>query len=171
MSRASSMNHGAVFAGLLFWSWVWGIWGMLLAVPMMMAIKVICDHVEPLRRSHTYLASETFQYSPPRSGSRTRSMRVEIDRTAGDGWAASRHLEDGAASLAAVRSGARSMARLRASLATMVAEPSSHARPGGQKWLAVLIEVAPPTPNPGAIAGSGAQTPGGPRQLDSSSRC
>lgn len=49
MSRASSMNQVAVFAGLLFWSWVWGIWGMLLAVPMMMVIKVICDHVEPLQ--------------------------------------------------------------------------------------------------------------------------
>ena len=48
MSRASSMNQVAVFAGLLFWSWVWGIWGMLLAVPMMMVLKVICDHVEPL---------------------------------------------------------------------------------------------------------------------------
>jgi predicted PurR-regulated permease PerM len=49
MGRASSMNQIAVFAGLLFWSWVWGIWGMLLAVPMMMVIKVICDHVEPLQ--------------------------------------------------------------------------------------------------------------------------
>ena len=48
MSRASSMNQVAIFAGLLFWSWVWGIWGMLLAVPMMMVLKVICDHVEPL---------------------------------------------------------------------------------------------------------------------------
>jgi predicted PurR-regulated permease PerM len=47
MGRASSMNQVAVFAGLLFWSWVWGIWGMLLAVPMMMVVKVICDHVEP----------------------------------------------------------------------------------------------------------------------------
>jgi len=49
VSRASSMNQVAVFGGLLFWSWVWGIWGMLLAVPMMMVIKVICDHVEPLQ--------------------------------------------------------------------------------------------------------------------------
>ena len=49
MSRASSMNQVAIFAGLLFWSWAWGIWGMLLAVPMMMVIKVICDHVEPLQ--------------------------------------------------------------------------------------------------------------------------
>ncbi len=49
MSRASSMNQVAVFAGLLFWSWAWGIWGMLLAVPMMMVVKSICDHVEPLQ--------------------------------------------------------------------------------------------------------------------------
>ncbi len=57
MSRASSMNRVAVFAGLLFWSWVWGIWGMLLAVPMMMTIKVICDHVEPLQPA-AHLLSE-----------------------------------------------------------------------------------------------------------------
>jgi predicted PurR-regulated permease PerM len=43
------MNQIAVFAGLLFWRWAWGIWGMLLAVPMMMVVKVICDHVEPLQ--------------------------------------------------------------------------------------------------------------------------
>ncbi len=49
LSRASSMNQVAIFASLLFWSWVWGVWGMLLAVPMMMVIKVICDHVEPLQ--------------------------------------------------------------------------------------------------------------------------
>jgi predicted PurR-regulated permease PerM len=49
MGRASSMNQVAVFAGLLFWSWVWGIWGMLLAVPLMMVIKVVCDHVEALQ--------------------------------------------------------------------------------------------------------------------------
>jgi predicted PurR-regulated permease PerM len=49
MGRAPSMNQVAVFAGLLFWSWVWGIWGMLLAVPMMMVAKVVCDHVESLQ--------------------------------------------------------------------------------------------------------------------------
>jgi predicted PurR-regulated permease PerM len=49
VGRAASMNQIAVFAGLLFWSWAWGIWGMLLAVPMMMVVKVICDHVEPLQ--------------------------------------------------------------------------------------------------------------------------
>jgi predicted PurR-regulated permease PerM len=49
LGRAASMNQVAVFVGLLFWSWVWGVWGILLAVPMMMVVKVVCDHVEPLQ--------------------------------------------------------------------------------------------------------------------------
>ena len=49
MGRVAAMNRVAVFVGLLFWSWAWGVWGLLLAVPMMMSIKVICDHVEDLK--------------------------------------------------------------------------------------------------------------------------
>jgi predicted PurR-regulated permease PerM len=46
MGRVAQMNHVAVFAGLLFWSWMWGVWGLLLAVPMMMVFKAVCDRVE-----------------------------------------------------------------------------------------------------------------------------
>ena len=49
IGKVASMNRVAVFVGLLFWSWAWGVWGMLLAVPMMMSIKVICDHVDDLK--------------------------------------------------------------------------------------------------------------------------
>jgi predicted PurR-regulated permease PerM len=49
MSRVAQINTVTIFAGLLFWSWLWGIWGMLLAVPIMMAIKVVCDRVEDLQ--------------------------------------------------------------------------------------------------------------------------
>jgi predicted PurR-regulated permease PerM len=49
MGRAASMNQVAVFAGMIFWSWTWGVWGLLLAVPMMMVVKVVCDRVEPLQ--------------------------------------------------------------------------------------------------------------------------
>jgi predicted PurR-regulated permease PerM len=48
MGRAASMNPAAVFVGLLFWGWVWGIWGVVLAVPMMMLVKSVCDHIEDL---------------------------------------------------------------------------------------------------------------------------
>jgi len=49
MSRAAQMNPVAIFIGLLFWSWIWGIWGTVLAVPMLMMLKAICDHVEDLQ--------------------------------------------------------------------------------------------------------------------------
>jgi predicted PurR-regulated permease PerM len=49
MSRASQMNPVAIFVGLLFWSWVWGVWGTILAVPMLMALKAVCDRVEDLQ--------------------------------------------------------------------------------------------------------------------------
>jgi predicted PurR-regulated permease PerM len=49
MGRASSMNAAAVFIGLSFLGWIWGIWGLLLAVPIMMAVKAVCDHVEDLK--------------------------------------------------------------------------------------------------------------------------
>ena len=49
MSRAAQMNPVAIFVGLLFWSWVWGVWGTILAVPMLMTVKAICDRVEDLQ--------------------------------------------------------------------------------------------------------------------------
>jgi len=49
MSRAARMNPVAIFVGLLFWSWVWGIMGTILAVPMLMAVKAVCDRVEDLQ--------------------------------------------------------------------------------------------------------------------------
>jgi predicted PurR-regulated permease PerM len=48
-SRAAQMNAVAVFVGLLFWGWVWDVWGMLLAVPMLMVLKTVCDHVEDFK--------------------------------------------------------------------------------------------------------------------------
>ena len=49
MSRAARMNPVAIFVGLLFWSWIWGIAGAVLAVPMLMMIKAVCDHIEDLQ--------------------------------------------------------------------------------------------------------------------------
>lgn len=49
MGRAARMNTPAVFVSLLFWGMLWGGWGLLLAVPIMVAIKTVCDHVERLK--------------------------------------------------------------------------------------------------------------------------
>ena len=48
-SRTARTNEVAVFIGLIFWSFVWGIWGTLLAVPMLVAVKAYCDHIEDLK--------------------------------------------------------------------------------------------------------------------------
>ncbi len=48
-SRAGKMNAVAVFVGLLFFGWLWGVWGLLLAVPMLMAVKAVCDRIEEFR--------------------------------------------------------------------------------------------------------------------------
>jgi predicted PurR-regulated permease PerM len=47
--RIAKMNPAAVFIGLLFWGWLWGIWGLLLGVPIIVVIKVIAEHVEGLQ--------------------------------------------------------------------------------------------------------------------------
>lgn len=44
--RITRMNPAAIFISLLFWSWLWGVWGALLAVPITGMIKVVCQHVE-----------------------------------------------------------------------------------------------------------------------------
>jgi predicted PurR-regulated permease PerM len=43
------LNGTTVLVALVYWGWVWGIIGLLLAVPVTSAFKVICDHIEPLR--------------------------------------------------------------------------------------------------------------------------
>jgi predicted PurR-regulated permease PerM len=48
-SRATRMNPVAVFAGVLAWGWLWGIWGLFLGVPILVVIKVICDRVDEFK--------------------------------------------------------------------------------------------------------------------------
>jgi predicted PurR-regulated permease PerM len=49
VGRAVRMNQVAVFVGLLFWTWMWGVVGLLLAVPMLAIVKSVCDRVEDLK--------------------------------------------------------------------------------------------------------------------------
>lgn len=48
MGRRLTLNPVAVFVGLAFWWWVWGVAGALLAVPLLAAFKICCDHLERL---------------------------------------------------------------------------------------------------------------------------
>jgi predicted PurR-regulated permease PerM len=46
--HSARVNPVAVFIGFLFWGWLWGIWGMLLAMPLLMIIRTVADNVEDL---------------------------------------------------------------------------------------------------------------------------
>jgi predicted PurR-regulated permease PerM len=44
--RIARMNPAAVFVSLLFWGWLWGVWGLLLGVPVVVIVKVVAERVE-----------------------------------------------------------------------------------------------------------------------------
>ncbi|MCC7415722.1 MAG: AI-2E family transporter [Acidobacteria bacterium] len=49
LGRAERMSVIVVFLGILLWTWLWGPWGTLLAVPMLVIVKSVADHVPALR--------------------------------------------------------------------------------------------------------------------------
>jgi predicted PurR-regulated permease PerM len=44
--KIAKMNPAAVFVSLLFWGWLWGMWGLLLGVPVVVVVKVVAERVE-----------------------------------------------------------------------------------------------------------------------------
>lgn len=48
-SRANKMNPVAIFVGVLAWGWLWGIWGLLLGVPILVVIKAVCDRIDDFK--------------------------------------------------------------------------------------------------------------------------
>jgi predicted PurR-regulated permease PerM len=58
LGRRLELNTVAVFISISFWSWIWGFIGALLAVPILVVIKVICDHFEPLQAFGNFLSAQ-----------------------------------------------------------------------------------------------------------------
>lgn len=56
-SRASKMNPVAIFVGVLAWGWLWGSWGLLLGVPILMVVKAVCDRVDDLKPVGEFLGA------------------------------------------------------------------------------------------------------------------
>jgi len=42
------LNPVVLFVWLIFWGWLWGVPGALMAVPLLAIVKIVCDHVQPL---------------------------------------------------------------------------------------------------------------------------
>lgn len=49
LARRFTINPVAVILSLIFWYWMWGVAGAVLAVPMLAIIKIVCDDLRPLR--------------------------------------------------------------------------------------------------------------------------
>jgi predicted PurR-regulated permease PerM len=59
------LNPLAVTIALLVWAWLWGAVGLILAVPITAAIKIIFDHVQPLKPFSAWLGEEGPQNGTP----------------------------------------------------------------------------------------------------------
>lgn len=51
------LNALALTVALLFWGWLWGAMGLVLAIPITAVMKVICDHVESLQPVGRWLSA------------------------------------------------------------------------------------------------------------------
>jgi predicted PurR-regulated permease PerM len=58
LARRLSLNPVVVFLSLILWTWLWGIAGALLAVPLLATFKICCDHIDPMKPVGTLLARE-----------------------------------------------------------------------------------------------------------------
>ncbi len=56
-SRTNQMSPVAIFIGVLAWGWLWGVWGLLLGVPILVVIKAICDRVDDLKPVGEFLGA------------------------------------------------------------------------------------------------------------------
>jgi predicted PurR-regulated permease PerM len=56
-SRFARVNAAVLFIALLFFGWLWGIWGLLIGAPLVAIIKVICDRVDSLKPAGELLGS------------------------------------------------------------------------------------------------------------------
>jgi predicted PurR-regulated permease PerM len=58
VGRRLEINAVAIFIAVAFWSWLWGLVGALIAVPLLVMIKVFCDHFESLHQVGNFLSAQ-----------------------------------------------------------------------------------------------------------------
>lgn len=67
LGKRLDLNPVMIFLALAFWGFLWGIPGMALAVPLLVTLKTVCDHVEPLAPASEFLSGS----EPPPAGMQT----------------------------------------------------------------------------------------------------
>ena len=67
MGHSLHLSTLVIFLSMIFWGWMWGILGMVLAVPMTVSIKIICEHIDDLKPIAALLgdlSDDPFEPSP-----------------------------------------------------------------------------------------------------------
>jgi predicted PurR-regulated permease PerM len=57
LGRRFTLNPVVIFVSLIFWTWLWGVPGALLSVPILVSVKVVCDRVPALSHVSEVLTS------------------------------------------------------------------------------------------------------------------
>jgi predicted PurR-regulated permease PerM len=65
LAKRFTLNPLLVIATLMFWDWLWGIPGALLAVPLLAVLKILCDHIEALTPLGHLLGTEAVRRPDP----------------------------------------------------------------------------------------------------------
>ena len=55
--RVARMSPVTVFVSVLAWGWLWGVWGLLLGVPVLVVVKAVCDRVDDLKPVGEFLGA------------------------------------------------------------------------------------------------------------------
>ncbi len=75
LSRRLKLNSVAILLALAFWTWAWGIPGIIVAVPLLMTFRIFCSHLESLSGVGEFLGEATPPPDP------VEATAVEADRT------------------------------------------------------------------------------------------
>ncbi|WP_239520585.1 AI-2E family transporter [Pseudooceanicola aestuarii] len=80
VGRHLRLNAAAIFVAVIFWAWLWGVAGALMAVPFLVFVKVICDYVPGLKAIGLFLDGETRGRlrEPGPSGAAARRSEREV---------------------------------------------------------------------------------------------
>jgi predicted PurR-regulated permease PerM len=57
-SRVARVNATVLFVAVLFFGWLWGTWGLVLAAPIVAMLKSVCDHVEAFAPARELLSGD-----------------------------------------------------------------------------------------------------------------
>jgi predicted PurR-regulated permease PerM len=83
LGRRFTLNPVVIFVSLIFWTWLWGVPGALLSVPILVSIKVICERIPSMSRVCELLTSESNSIFDNLKELRLRKLRVSADSASG----------------------------------------------------------------------------------------